>query len=100
MATVTDPGVLGLNGSHQAGGVRAGVPTYSVQLQPLRDICGAAPLCLQLDDIRVNQLTLQSERMGTGEGGLVGSVALCHLAPPTSPLHDPYLGNRHLYEGP
>lgn len=57
MATVTDPEVLGGQWSCPAGGVRAGAPTYSVQLQPLGDFCSAA-LCLQLDDVYMNQLTL------------------------------------------
>lgn len=55
---IGDPGVLGLN-DVSGWGVKAGAPTYSVQLQPLRDFCSAA-FVLQLDNIDVDQLALQT----------------------------------------
>ena len=50
----------GTGQSCRAGSVKAGAPTYSVQLQPLGDFCSAA-FSLQLDNVDVNQLALQAE---------------------------------------
>lgn len=71
-----------------------GIPTYCVQLQALQ-VFRAVSLDLQLDDIGVHQLALQSQREeeGTGMGTRSRSGRVLHLfVPPTVTQYDPFWG--------